>query len=126
MSIYARLWTLKFPKVRDARRHARGHPAKEISSQLRSSADGGRPGRMIYLDRNATTPVLPRDPARDSSFISHHSSFSEEWGNPSSACKFGSKPYLLQLGMEFPLTPTLLLPGGEGISFGRLGVFTER
>ena len=45
---------------------------------------------MIYLDHNATTPVLP-GPAGDSSFIIHHSSFSEEWGNPSRAFKFGSK-----------------------------------
>jgi len=43
---------------------------------------------MIYFDHNATTPVLPR-PRRG--FFILHSSFSEEWGNPSSAYKFGSK-----------------------------------
>ena len=47
---------------------------------------------MIYLDHNATTPVLPRPPR---GFFILHSSFilhpSEEWGNPSSAYKFGSK-----------------------------------
>ena len=32
-----------------------------------------------------------RGPARDSSFSTHHSSFCNEWGNPSSAYKFGSK-----------------------------------
>ena len=48
---------------------------------------------MICLHHNAATPVLP-EPRRGflrSSFFLHHSSFSEEWGNPSSACKFGSK-----------------------------------
>jgi cysteine desulfurase len=44
---------------------------------------------MIYLDHNATTPALPE--VFDSSFIIHPSSFPAEWGNPSSAYKFGSK-----------------------------------
>jgi len=34
---------------------------------------------MIYLDHNATTPVLP-EPRRG--FYIRPSSFSEEWGNP--------------------------------------------
>ena len=42
---------------------------------------------MIYLDHNATTPVLPES----SSFIIHPFSFYDEWGNPSSAYKFGAK-----------------------------------
>jgi cysteine desulfurase len=42
---------------------------------------------MICLDHNATTPVPPGD----SSFFILPSAFPAEWGNPSSACKFGSK-----------------------------------
>ena len=40
---------------------------------------------MIYLDHNATTPVLP------GVFEAMRPYFCEEWGNPSSAYKFGSK-----------------------------------
>ncbi len=40
---------------------------------------------MIYLDHNATTPVLPEV------FEAMRPYFCEEWGNPSSAYKFGSK-----------------------------------
>ena len=39
---------------------------------------------MIYLDHNATTPVLPEV------FEAMRPYFCEEWGNPSSAYKFGS------------------------------------
>lgn len=40
---------------------------------------------MIYLDYNATTPVLPEVMEAMRPF------FTEDWGNPSSAYKFGSK-----------------------------------
>ncbi len=40
---------------------------------------------MIYLDHNATTPVL------SDVFEAMRPYFCEEWGNPSSAYKFGSK-----------------------------------
>jgi cysteine desulfurase len=40
---------------------------------------------MIYLDHNATTPVLPEV------FKAMRPYFCEEWGNASSAYKFGSK-----------------------------------
>lgn len=40
---------------------------------------------MIYLDHNATTPVLPEV------FEAMRPYFCEEWGNPSSAYKFGSR-----------------------------------
>lgn len=40
---------------------------------------------MIYLDHNATTPVLPE--VRDAMLPY----LSEEWGNPSSSYRFGSK-----------------------------------
>ena len=40
---------------------------------------------MIYLDHNATTPVLPEV------FEAMRPYFCEEWGSPSSAYKFGSK-----------------------------------
>jgi cysteine desulfurase len=40
---------------------------------------------MIYLDHNATSPVLP------DFFEAMRPYFCEEWGNPSSAYKFGSK-----------------------------------
>ena len=40
---------------------------------------------MIYLDHNATTPVLPEV------FEAMRPYFCEEWGNPSSTYKFGSK-----------------------------------
>jgi cysteine desulfurase len=41
---------------------------------------------MIYLDHNATTPVLPEV------FEAMRPCFCEERGNPPSAYKFGSKP----------------------------------
>jgi cysteine sulfinate desulfinase/cysteine desulfurase-like protein len=40
---------------------------------------------MIYLDHNATTPVLPEV------FEAMRPGFCEEWDDPSSACEFGSK-----------------------------------
>ena len=40
---------------------------------------------VIYLDHNATTPVLPEV------FEAMRPYFCQEWGNPSSAYKFGSK-----------------------------------
>jgi cysteine desulfurase len=40
---------------------------------------------VIYLDHNATTPVLPEV------FEAMRPYFCEEWGNPSSTYKFGSK-----------------------------------
>jgi len=40
---------------------------------------------MIYLDHNATTPVLPEVLEAMMPF------FTTEWGNPSSSYKFGSK-----------------------------------
>ena len=40
---------------------------------------------MIYLDHNPTTPVLPEV------FQAMQPYFCEEWGNPSSTYKFGSK-----------------------------------
>lgn len=41
--------------------------------------------KMIYLDHNATTPVLPEV------FEAMRPYFCDEWGNPSSAYRFGSK-----------------------------------
>jgi cysteine sulfinate desulfinase/cysteine desulfurase-like protein len=41
---------------------------------------------MVYLDHNAITPVLPEV------FEAMRLYFCEEWGNPSSANKFGSQP----------------------------------
>ena len=40
---------------------------------------------MVCLDHNATTPVLPEV------FEAMRPYFCEEWGNPTNACKFGSK-----------------------------------
>src|SRR5580704_11832854 len=40
---------------------------------------------MIYLDHNATTPVLPEI------FEAMKPYFCDEWGNPSSTYRFGSK-----------------------------------
>ena len=40
---------------------------------------------MIYLDHNATTPVLPEVIETMQPF------FTERWGNPSSAYRFGSE-----------------------------------
>ena len=40
---------------------------------------------MVYLDYNATTPVLPEV------YEAMRPYFCEEWGNPSSAYRFGSK-----------------------------------
>lgn len=40
---------------------------------------------MIYLDHNATTPVLPEV------FAAMRPYFTEQWGNPSSTYKFGAK-----------------------------------
>jgi cysteine desulfurase len=42
-------------------------------------------GLMIYFDHNATTPVLPEV------FEAMRPYFCDEWGNPSSAYRFGSK-----------------------------------
>jgi hypothetical protein len=67
------------------------HPVGKHSNALNSACPGASSaatvGLMIYLDHNATTPVLPGD----SSFFILTSAFPEEWGNPSSAYKFGSK-----------------------------------
>ncbi|MCU0594823.1 MAG: aminotransferase class V-fold PLP-dependent enzyme [Desulfobacterota bacterium] len=40
---------------------------------------------MIYLDRNATTPILPEVLEAMMPYLT------SEWGNPSSSYKFGSK-----------------------------------
>ena len=40
---------------------------------------------MIYLDHNATTPILPEVLEAMTPYLT------TEWGNPSSAYKFGSK-----------------------------------
>ena len=40
---------------------------------------------MIYLDHNATTPILPEV------FAAMQPYFTDQWGNPSSSYKFGSK-----------------------------------
>ncbi|MCX5857383.1 MAG: aminotransferase class V-fold PLP-dependent enzyme, partial [Deltaproteobacteria bacterium] len=47
------------------------------------SVYGGQ--KMIYLDYNATTPVLPEV------FEAMTPYLTSEWGNPSSTYKFGSK-----------------------------------
>lgn len=41
--------------------------------------------KMIYLDHNATTPILPEVAAAMRPFLT------EDWGNPSSAYRFGAK-----------------------------------
>ena len=41
--------------------------------------------RVIYLDHNATTPILPEVREAMLPFLS------EEWGNPSSSYRFGSR-----------------------------------
>jgi cysteine desulfurase len=41
--------------------------------------------RVIYLDHNATTPVLPEVLEAMMPYLT------SEWGNPSSSYKFGSK-----------------------------------
>ena len=53
-----------------------------VSSAARSALPASW---AIYLDHNATTPVLPEV------FEAMQPYFCEEWGNPSSAYKFGSK-----------------------------------
>ena len=40
---------------------------------------------MIYLDHNATTPVAPEVREAMSPYLT------EDWGNPSSSYRFGSK-----------------------------------
>jgi hypothetical protein len=67
------------------------HPVGDHSNVLNCACpvapSAARVGLMIYLDHNATTPILPE--ARRG--ILHPSSFYTEWGNPSSAYRFGSK-----------------------------------
>lgn len=46
---------------------------------------GNNPYQVIYLDHNATTPILPEV------FEAMRPFFCEEWGNPSSSYRFGSK-----------------------------------
>jgi len=45
----------------------------------------GHAGRVIYLDHNATTPVAP---AVREAMLPY---FGEDWGNPSSSYRFGSR-----------------------------------
>jgi cysteine sulfinate desulfinase/cysteine desulfurase-like protein len=49
---------------------------------------------MIYLDHNATTPILPEV------FEAMRPYFCEEWDNPSSGHKFGSKHFSSGSGPE--------------------------
>jgi len=53
-----------------------------------SLSDGGFSGifpRMIYLDHNATTPMAPEIREAMLPFLT------EQWGNPSTSYRFGSK-----------------------------------
>jgi hypothetical protein len=65
------------------------HPVGNHSNALNAACPvapaGAKVPPMIYLDHNATTPVLPEV------FEAMRPYFCEEWGNPSSAYKFGSK-----------------------------------
>ena len=49
---------------------------------------------MIYLDHNATTPVLPEVLETMMPY------FKADWGNPSSSYKFGSKLKKVSKGRE--------------------------
>jgi cysteine desulfurase len=52
-------------------------------------------GFVIYLDHNATTPILPEVLEAMMPYLT------TEWGNPSSAYKFGSKlKSVIQTGRE--------------------------
>jgi len=61
---------------------------------------------MIYLDYNATTPVLPEVLEAMMPY------FTSEWGNPSSTYKFGSK---LKAVIEMARTQVAELIGGHAM-----------
>jgi hypothetical protein len=65
---------------------------------------------VIYLDHNATTPVLPEV------FEATRPYFTDQWGNPSSAYKFGADQLLRDLRTQ--LLPLEATPGKSN-NFGQ-------
>ena len=61
----------------------------------------------IYLDHNATTPVLPEV------FEAMRPYFCEEWGDLSSAYKFGSQGSCRLLTL--PSTRAAIVPNGDAL-----------
>ena len=59
---------------------------------------------MIYLDHNATTPVLPEVLEVMMPY------FTSEWGNPSSTYKFGSKLKWAELLMKHKAVDAMVQP----------------
>ena len=60
-----------------------GNHSNALNAACPVVSAGAKVSAMIYLDHNATTPVLPEV------FEAMRPYFCEEWGNPSNAYKFG-------------------------------------